>query len=82
MSGKAKFDQEAAFKSIIGAGREPGEEVIEQPVAKSKNKDRVQRSYFLDRDIEKALRRKALEEERNLTEEINELLRKGLAEYL
>ena len=26
MSGKAKFDQEAAFKSIIGAGREPEED--------------------------------------------------------
>ena len=30
MAGKAKFDQEAAFKSIIGTGRELGEEVTEQ----------------------------------------------------
>lgn len=82
MAGKVKFDQEAAFKSIIGAGRELGEEVIEQPVTKSKSKDRVQRSYFLDRDIDKALRRMALEEEQNLTETINSLLRGGLANYL
>lgn len=81
MSGKAKFDQEAAFKSIIGAGREPGEEVTEQPVAKSKNKDRVQRSYFLDRDIDKALRRMVLDKEKNLTETINEVLRRALYEY-
>lgn len=82
MAGKTKFDQEAAFKSIIGAGREPEAESQEMPVVKAKNKDRVQRSYFLDRDIDKALRRKALEEEKNLTETINDVLRKGLKEYL
>ena len=54
----------------------------EMPVVKVKNKDRVQRSYFLDRDIEKALRRMALDEEKNLTETINEVLRKGLGKYL
>ena len=80
MAGKAKFDQEAAFKSIIGAGRES--ERQETPVGKGKNKDRVQRSYFLDRDIDKALRRMALEEEKNLTETINKVLREGLAKYL
>ena len=53
MAGKAKFDQEAAFKSIIGAGRETGEETSEKPVSKGENKNRVQRSYFLDRDIDK-----------------------------
>lgn len=78
MAGKAKFDQEAAFKSIIGAGREPGEEVTEQPAKKSKSKDRVQRSYFMDRDIDKALHRMALEEEHNLTETNNHILRIGL----
>ena len=82
MAGKAKFDQEAAFKSIIGADREPVEKIVEHPVTKSKSKDRVQRSYFLDRDIDKALRRMALEEEKNLTETINDLLRSGLTEYL
>ena len=47
-----------------------------------KNKDRVQRAYFLDRDIDKALRRKALEEGKNLTESINDVLRAGLTKYL
>ena len=41
MAGKAKFDQEAAFKSIIGAGREAEAENQEMPVLKVKNKDRV-----------------------------------------
>ena len=83
MAGKAKLDQEAAFKSIIGAGREPDAERVElQPAAKGKNKDRVQRAYFLDRDIDKALRRKALEEGKNLTESINDVLRAGLTKYL
>ena len=83
MAGKAKFDQEAAFKSIIGAGREPETECSErQTAAKGKNKDRVQRSYFLDRDIDKAMRRMALEEDLNLTESVNKVLREGLNEYL
>ena len=82
MSGKAKFDQEAAFKSIIGAGREPEEEMAEKFLSKGKNANRVQRSYFLDRDIDKALRRMALEKEKNLTETVNDVLRKGLKKYL
>ena len=82
MSGKAKFDQEAAFKSIIGAGLEPEEEMAEKFLSKGKNANRVQRSYFLDRDIDKALRRMALEEEKNLTETVNDVLRKGLKKYL
>lgn len=82
MAGKAKFDQEAAFKSIIGAGRETGEETSEKPVSKGENKNRVQRSYFLDRDIDKALRRMAQEEEKNLTETVNDILRRGLGGYL
>ena len=82
MAGKAKFDQEAAFKSIIGVGREPDMENMKQATKKEDKKDRVQRSYFLDRDIDKALRRMALEEEKNLTETVNDLLRRGLGEYL
>ena len=57
MAGKAKFDQEAAFKSIIGADRRPAEKLQEETEKPKKNKDRVQRAYFLDRDIDKALRR-------------------------
>ena len=81
MAGKAKFDQEAAFKSIIGAGRELEAGSQETPTMKEKKKDRVQRSYFLDRDIDKALRRMALVEEKNLTEAVNEILRKVLVKY-
>ena len=51
-------------------------------MVKAKNKDRVQRSYFLDRDIDRALRRMALDKEKNLTETVNDILRSGLAEYL
>lgn len=82
MAEKTKFDKEAAFKSIIGAGREPEGERQETPVVKGKNKDRVQRSYFLDRDIDKALRRMALENDNNLTETVNEILRRGVERYL
>ena len=82
MAGKAKFDQEAAFKSIIGAGREPETESSEEEKNAKKNSDRVQRAYYLDRDIDKALRRMALEEGKNLTESVNDALRAGLAKYL
>ena len=80
MAGKVKFDRDATFKQIIGADREP-EDSQETPAAKEKKQDRVQRSYFLDRDIDKALRRMALEEEKNLTEVVNEILRVGLERY-
>ena len=35
MVGKAKFDHEAAFKSIVGVGREPESENKEMPVAEA-----------------------------------------------
>ena len=85
MAGKAKFDQEAAFKAIVGVDRQPmsGSEAAEQPTKVSaKNKERVQRSYFIDRDLDKALRRMSLEEEKKLTEAVNEILRRGLKKYL
>ena len=82
MAEKAKFDRESVLKSILGPDRELEPEVQKKSVVKEKNKDRVQRSYFLDRDIDKALRRMALEEEKNLTETINNVLRRGLEKYL
>lgn len=81
MAEKAKFDREAAFKSIIGAGRQSENAVVEEKNAK-KNSDRVQRAYYLDRDLDKALRRMALEEGKNLTESVNDALRAGLTKYL
>ncbi len=80
MAGKAKFDQEAAFKSIIGADRKGTDAAPADKV--KKNEGRVQRAYFLDRDIDRALKRMSLEEEKNLTEAVNEILRNGLAKYL
>jgi len=83
MAEKAKFDQESAFKAIIGAGRTAEPEAAEQKAKdKAEKIGRVQRAYFLDRDIDKALRKKALEDEKNLTETVNEVLRRGLEEYL
>lgn len=85
MAGKPKFDQEAAFKAIVGVNRQPTpeQESAEQPSASGvKNKNRVQRSYFIDRDLDKALRRMSLEEEKKLTEAVNEILRVGLKKYL
>ena len=82
MAGKAKFDQEAAFKSIIGAGRQSENAVVAEEKNAKKNSDRVQRAYYLDRDIDKALRRMSLENEKNLTETINDILRKGLEHFL
>ena len=57
MAEKAKFDREAAFKSIIGAGRQSENAVAAEEKNGKKNSDRVQRAYYLDRDIDKALRR-------------------------
>ena len=68
MAGKVKFDRDATFKQIIGADREPEVDSQETPAAKEKKQDRVQRSYFLDR-------------EKNLTEVVNEILRVGLERY-
>ena len=85
MAGKPKFDQEAAFKAIVGVDRQPPPEqgVVEQPSASGvKSKNRVQRSYFIDRDLDKALRRMSLEEDKKLTEAVNEILRVGLKKYL
>lgn len=84
MAEKAKFDREAAFKSIIGAGRQSEDTAPSVAEAKNakRNSDRVQRAYYLDRDIDKALRRMALEEGKNLTESVNDALRAGLTKYL
>ena len=85
MAGKAKFDQEAAFKAIVGADHQSAQEpsAASRPVAGGgKTKDRVQRSYFIDRDLDKALRKMGLEEDKKLTEVVNEILRVGLQKYL
>ena len=82
MAEKAKFDREAAFKSIIGAGRQSENAVVAEEKNAKKKSDRVQRAYYLDWDLDKALRRMALEEGKNLTESVNDALRAGLTKYL
>ena len=82
MAEKARFDREATFKSIIGAGRQSENAVVAEEKNAKKNSDRVQRAYYLDRDIDKALRRMALEEGKNLTESVNNALQAGLTKYL
>lgn len=82
MAEKAKFDREAAFKSIIGAGRQSENTVVAEEKNAKKNSDQVQRAYYLDWDIDKALRRMALEEGKNLTESVNNALQAGLTKYL
>ena len=82
MAEKARFDREAAFKSIIGAGRQSENAVVAEEKNAKKNSDRVLRAYYLDRDIDRALRRMALEEGKNLTESVNDALRAGLTKYL
>lgn len=48
MAGKAKFDQEVALQNMVRAGQVSTVEGPVRAVVGSKNKDRVQRSYFLD----------------------------------
>ncbi len=52
MAEKAKFDREAAFKSIIGAGRQSENAVVAEAKNAKRNNDRVQWAYYLDRDVE------------------------------
>lgn len=59
-----------------------GDVAVAEEKNTKKNSDRVQRAYYLDRDIDKALRRMSLENEKNLTETINDILRKGLEHFL
>ena len=67
---------------IIGVGRQSENTAIAEEKNAKKNSDWVQRAYYLDRDIDKALRRMALEEDKNLTESVNDALRAGLTKYL
>lgn len=48
----------------------------------NKNRDRIQKAYFIDKDLFKALQLKCIQEEINLTEAINQVLRIGLNKYL
>jgi len=60
-------------KKSIRADEEPKE---------NKNINRIQKAYFIDKDLFKALQLKCMQEEINLTEAINQVLRIGLNKYL
>ncbi len=78
-------EREARRKqSIVGSmiNEDDQKQTTEEQKRKSVSQERVQRAYWLDKDIDKALKRKSLEEEKNLTEIVNEVLRASLAGYL
>lgn len=49
---------------------------------KEKNNGRIQRSYYIDADIVKALKIKAAREGKKMTDVVNEILRTGLKDCL
>ncbi len=66
----------------VAANKFPQKGKEKEKMQNGSRDNQVQRSYWLDRDIDKALKRKALEEEKTLTKTINEALRIGLNDYL
>ena len=49
---------------------------------KEENNGRIQRSYYIDADIVKALKIKAAREGKKMTDVVNEILRAGLKDCL
>lgn len=49
---------------------------------KEENNGRIQRSYYIDSDIVKALKIKAAREGKKMTDVVNEILRTGLKDCL
>lgn len=49
---------------------------------KEENNGRIQRSYYIDTDIVKALKIKAAREGKKMTDVVNEILRTGLKDCL
>ena len=54
----------------------------EKKTEKEKNNGRIQRSYYIDADIVKALKIKAAREGKKMTDVVNEILRTGLKDCL
>lgn len=80
---KAKFDPNAAFQSIVGQAEKESDNAAEvKKTKKSSKTNRIQKAYFFDKDLIKALQYKTMAEEINLTDAINDALRIGLQEYL
>ena len=54
----------------------------DKKMEKEKNNGRIQRSYYIDADIVKALKIKAAREGKKMTDVVNEILRTGLKDCL
>ena len=54
----------------------------DKKTVKEKNNGRIQRSYYIDADIVKALKIKAARESKKMTDVVNEILRTGLKDCL
>ena len=54
----------------------------DKKTVKEENNGRIQRSYYIDADIVKALKIKAAREGKKMTDVVNEILRAGLKDCL
>lgn len=69
-------ERENKRKSVIGTIRSNSK------TEKEENNGRIQRSYYIDAEIVKALKIKAAREGKKMTDVVNEILRTGLKDCL
>lgn len=69
-------ERESKRKSVISTI------ASDKKTEKEENNGRIQRSYYIDAEIVKALKIKAAREGKKMTEVVNEILRKGLKDCL
>lgn len=69
-------ERENKRKSVIGTI------TSNSKTEKEKNSGRIQRSYYIDAEIVKALKIKAAREGKKMTDVVNEILRTGLKDCL
>lgn len=70
-------ERENKRKSVIGTIT-----TSNKKTEKEENNGRIQRSYYIDADIVKALKIKAARENKKMTDVVNEILRTGLKDCL
>ena len=69
-------ERESKRKSVISTI------ASDKKTEKEENNGRIQRSYYIDTDIVKALKIKAAREGKKMTDVVNEILRTGLKDCL
>ena len=69
-------ERESKRKSVIGTI------TSNNKTEKEENNGRIQRSYYIDAEIVKALKIKAAREGKKMTDVVNEILRTGLKDCL